>query len=108
MGLKVLNLENNCTIAEVKKFYDLFKDTFDAQQNCILNVSRSINIDSSFIQLILAAKKWARSKGLKCQIAAEVSKEFAECAWLCGISEKPTGTNENYDELFDTYLGDEV
>lgn len=107
-NLRILNFDGDVSISSIAGWQELIRSTLAQGLNCIFNLSRSTGADLSVIQLILAAKIHAASLKLNCQIAASVSQEILECAWLCGIIDRPDYPPKSLDRAFDDYLGPKV
>jgi len=82
--MKVIQLDENTNVKNIRDWHNLFKETLDVESEVIIDLSMLKRIDLATAQLLLSAGRDARtaSKTLKLKsVPAGIRKQLS----LCGI-----------------------
>lgn len=104
-ALKVMNLDGVMGIQESTALSARLLDYLDTGNNVILNMAQVASLDLSCLQVILAAKRHAKKRGLSLQLANQLSPEVLFSLYTCGLIKQPSLSGKEVNKAMDEVLG---
>lgn len=100
--LEVVGLEGALGIEHAETTRSRLKELLSKNKSVRVNLSKVESIDLSIVQVLIAAKKTARQKGLKVMIENQMSPGVIRAFWLSGMVNRLD--SKDIDHAIDEHL----